>query len=306
MKLIRNSDIQKLNISGKDCYNWVEEGLKLKGNSVLPPKINMTPKDDSIIFYNVMPSIIPNKNIAGVKVVNRYPRTPSIDSQILLYNFGTGELLAVIDGNFITSMRTGAVCAHSVMLFAKEDFYKIGIIGLGDTAKASLDVLLEVCKKPLNIKLYKYKDHAEKFMERYEKNPNIKWEVTQSYEDTISNSDVVISCVTYTDTLFAKDEYYTEGCLVVPVHTRGFQNCDLFFDKVFCDDVEHIKKFKHFDKFKSLAEVSEVVVGKKTGRQTQNQRILAYNIGISLHDIYFAQKIYNMCGDIAEIPSLKE
>ena len=28
---------------------------------------------------------------------------------------------------------------------------------------------------------------------------------------------------------------------VIPVHTRGFQNCDLFFDKVFADDTDHVK-----------------------------------------------------------------
>ena len=79
------------------------------------------------------------------------------------------------------------------------------------------------------------------------------------------------------------------------MHTRGFQNCDLFFDKVFADDTNHVKGFKYFDKFQSFAELSEVLTGQKNGRASDEERILSYNIGIALHDIYFASKIYTLC-----------
>ena len=80
--------------------------------------------------------------------------------------------------------------------------------------------------------------------------------------------------------------------MVIPVHTLGFTNCDLFFDKVFADDYGHVKHFKYFDKFKSFAEVSDVVNGIKPGRENDEERILVYNIGIALHDIYYAGQIY--------------
>ena len=35
------------------------------------------------------------------------------------------------------------------------------------------------------------------------------------------------------------DEYFKEGCTVIPICTMGFQNCDLFFDRVFTDEIEH-------------------------------------------------------------------
>ena len=74
---------------------------------------------------------------------------------------------------------------------------------------------------------------------------------------------------------------------MVPIHTRGFQNCDLFFDKVFADDYGHVKHFQYFDRFRSFGEVSGVVTNKITGRDNNTQRILVYNIGIAIHDIYF-------------------
>lgn len=81
---------------------------------------------------------------------------------------------------------------------------------------------------------------------------------------------------------------------MVPIHTLGFTNCDLFFDKVFADDYGHVRHFKNFNQFKKFGEVCDVVNGKIPGRENNKERILAYNIGISVHDVNFAQHIYGM------------
>ncbi len=78
----------------------------------------------------------------------------------------------------------------------------------------------------------------------------------------------------------------------MPIHTRGFTNCDLVFDKVYADDTAHVHGFKNFGKFRFFAEVADVVNGKAPGRESETERILAYNIGLSIHDIYLAEKIY--------------
>lgn len=75
--------------------------------------------------------------------------------------------------------------------------------------------------------------------------------------------------------------------------TRGFQNCDLAFDKIFCDDIGHISNFKYFKQYKSVAVMTDVFTGENLGRTSDDERILAYNIGISVQDIYFTWQIYN-------------
>ena len=76
------------------------------------------------------------------------------------------------------------------------------------------------------------------------------------------------------------------------MHTRGFTNCDLFFDKVFVDDIGHVDHFKNFGKFRYCAEVSDVVNRRSPGREHADERILAYNIGVSLHDVFYASRLY--------------
>ena len=48
---------------------------------------------------------------------------------------------------------------------------------------------------------------------------------------------------------------------------------------------------------KRFAEVSDVVNGLNPGRENNDERILVYNIGISIHDINFAYHIYEMLKD---------
>lgn len=297
MKVITFKDISDLKIQPKLYYEWVSDMILHKKKSQLPPKISMKMSEGQ--FCNIMPSIISTEqsgNIGGVKIVNRYPnRNPSLDSQIILMNMDTGDFLSIMDGNIITAMRTGAVAVHSINLFAKKDFKKISIMGLGNTARATLMILESVFPdREFDIKILKYKNQAEMFIKRFEKYKNLHFTVVDDGPSLISDSDVVISCVTYFAEDFCEDKYFNEGVLLVPVHTRGFANCDLFFDKIYGDDFNHIKDFKNFSKFKSFCEVSDVVNGISIGRENDKERILAYNIGVSIHDINFAAHIYQL------------
>ncbi len=295
MKIITFRDIKKLSISPATCYEWVSETIRDKDKYILPPKISLKPRDG--VFCNVMPTI--GGEVGGVKVVTRYPeREPSLDSKLLLMNADSGDFLALMDADFITAMRTGAVAAHSIRLFAKTGYSTIGIMGLGNTARAALLVLLEVEReKQFSVKLLRYKTQAENFIERFAEYKNVSFEIVDTPREIVRGSDVVISAITYTDGDICADEDFDEGVLVVPIHTRGFTNCDLFFDKVFADDEGHVCHFGNFSRFRSFAEVSDVVNGRKKGRENDRERILAYNIGLSIHDVFFASKIYEMLRD---------
>ena len=274
MKVVTGEAIEKLQIPLTTFYRWVVEALTAKEHAILPPKTSLSLPGD--IFFNTMPCILPYKKVEGVKMVNRYPhRTPAITAQIVLHDLESGQLLAFMDAEYITSMRTGAVAAHSIELFAKTGYRVLGLIGLGATARATLDILLAVApNKPFTIKLYGYKDHAQRFMERYRQHKHLEFVVCADYDATVKGSDVIISCVTVAKQNFCSDDKYDEGCLVVPIHTRGFQNCDLFFDKIFGDDTGHICKFEYFNKFRSFTEVSQVITGQSKGRESDRERIL--------------------------------
>ena len=310
MKIITFQDIAALNIAPTLCYDWAETMIKNKKQALLPPKISMKPFDG--VFCNVMPCIIPGEaktNWGGVKVVTRYPnRVPSLESRILLMNADNGEFLALMDGTWITTMRTGAVAAHSIMLLGKKDFSIVGIMGLGNVVRSTLLVLVnKLPDREFHIKLLKYKGQEEDLARRFSAYKNLHFSFVDTPEEMVKGSDVVLSGATYLPNDVCADECFDEGILVEPIHTLGFTNCDLFFDKVFADDLGHVHHFKNFDKFKQFAEVCEVVNGEKPGRENDGERILAYNIGISVHDINFAASIYRLMmeqGTLSALPDV--
>ena len=303
MKIISQQQIRSLNISPVDCVNWVKESFLMKPSVQLPPKISLHPQGSD--FFNTMPVIIPEPyNVFSVKIVHRIAgATPSLGSDVLLYNSKTGKLMAMLDADWITTMRTGAVAALTIQMFRKSSTNAYGLIGLGNTARATLLCLLETEPEIKHkVILLKYKDQAEQFIERFADYHNVEFQIYDNTVDIVRDADAVISCITDAKELLCPDDgLFREGCLVMPVHSRGFQNCDLFFDKVFGDDTGHVQGFRYFDKFKKFAEVSDVLLDKVPGRENDSERILSYNMGLGLHDAVYATKLYkmleNVCGD---------
>lgn len=297
MHIITFKEIQSLGIDPAQCCAWVDEALRVKGSSLLPKKISLSPEGMHNVFYNTMPSLIPAIQRGGVKLVTRYPkRTPALDSELLLYDMASGDCLALMDADWITTMRTGAVAAHSIKLLAKSGFTRVGFIGLGNTARATFLCLHSLFpERNLEVGLLRYKDQHKNFRDRFSDVANVSFTEFEHVEAMASWCDVLVSCVTAADHDFCSPDCFERGVLLVPVHTRGFAECDLVFDKVFADDRKHVSPFKYFERFEpKLTEVADVVRNVALGRESDEERILVYNIGISLHDIYFASKIYDM------------
>lgn len=143
MKIIDFETIRNLSISPADCVKWVETALRMKYDSCLPHKISMTIEPD--VFFNTMPSYLPSCGRFGVKVVSRFPkREPALVSDILLYDATNGDFLALMDGSWITAMRTGAVAALSIQYLRTSSAREYAFMGLGNTARATLLCLMAV------------------------------------------------------------------------------------------------------------------------------------------------------------------
>ena len=173
------------------------------------------------------------------------------------------------------------------------------MMGLGNIARATALCLIdgnqetEDRKQRITLRLLRYKDQAEKFAKQFQDFPNVSFEIIDDSRSFAAEADVLISCVTVApQLLFPDDSLFRPGVTLIPVHMRGFQNCDLFFDKVFGDDTSQIQNFKYFNQFRQYDEFHHVLQGRNPGRTSQDERILCYNYGIALHDITFASKIY--------------
>lgn len=315
MKIITHQQICDLNISPKTCTDWIRESFEMKADAQLPAKISVHPADYD--FFTSMPCLLPPSDEAdkcryfGIKEVHRIEgAVPSLGSDIMLYNANTGELLALIDADWITAMRTGAVAAVSAKVLRKSNANTYGFVGLGNTARAAMLCILEQePEKHFNVQLLRYKDQAEQFIERFSHYTNVSFDVVDDINKMAATVDVFISCITSANGLLVEDEtMFKPGITVLPVHMRGLQNCDCTFDRVFGDDTDHVKGFRFFPQYKDYNEIGEVLAGRDPGRRSEQQRIIDYNYGLGLHDVVFAGKIYEMLStcDSIDITMQKE
>ena len=296
MRNISDKEIVDLGITPAECVEWVTEAFKMKHECQLPAKMSVHPQGND--FITTMPCLLPSEyNTFGVKVVSRVVgRVPALKSDLLLFDTISGEIKAKVETNWITSMRTGAVAALAIKTFRKSESKIYSFMGLGNTAKATMKCLHAVlADEEFVVRLLRYKDQAERFAQEFAYLPNVIFEIVDTATELIDGADVVVSCITDANGVIEENvSLFKPGVLVVPVHTRGFQNCDTVFDKVFADDTAHVRGFKYFDQFRAFAEIGEVLRGEKIGRESNEERILSYNIGLGLHDVYYSHKIYAM------------
>ena len=296
MKIISQAQIKALGISPKTCVEWVKESFSIKKDAQLPAKISVHPQ--GFDFYTAMPCLLPAQyDRVGLKMVHRVKgAVPSLGSDILLYEASTGALLALMDCDWITAMRTGATAVYAAQTFRKQGPVTYSFVGLGNTARATMLCLLETePDTPHKVLLKRYKDQAEQFIERFSAYRNVSFEIVDTVPGMIAASDVIFSCITDADGLFCEDEScFRRGCTLIPVHVRGFQNCDLFFDKVYGDDTAPLRAWKYFSQYRHYAELQDVIDGKDPGRENDEERILSYNYGLALHDTFYAAKIYEL------------
>ena len=139
MKIIDHETIKGL-VSPAKAFELVKDDFIRKAEWILPPKTSL--KHKSADFFNVMPCMMPSQGFAGVKMIfRRAGRVPTLTSKIVIFDYKTGDALALLDGDYITVLRTGAVAALAAETFAVKNFSRIGLFGLGNTAYATFDVL---------------------------------------------------------------------------------------------------------------------------------------------------------------------
>lgn len=205
-----------------------------------------------------------------------------------------------MDGTYITAIRTAAVSGIAAKFFTRTDSEVLTIIGTGiqGTYHAlSLNHILP------NIKTIRILDKYESSMKSFQEavgpilGSKVTIEVAKSYEDAMTGSDVIVTATSrLTETIFS-DEWVKPGALVLPIHSRGWnKNVITKMDKMVTDDWEQFTHFVsgRYDLPDTHTELSEVVTGKKPGREDDQEWIIDFNIGLAIHDIVMAGRVLEL------------
>ncbi len=103
----------------------------------LRPHLAVSPADGLCL---VMPAYLAGSGALGVKLLTLFPhnpeqhRLPTINALVLLFDVENGLPLALMDGGWLTALRTGAASGVATRLLAREDARTLALFGAGAQA----------------------------------------------------------------------------------------------------------------------------------------------------------------------------
>jgi alanine dehydrogenase len=223
---------------------------------------------------------------------------PGHQSLIILYDPETGVPQAVMDGNFITIIRTGAVGAIASKYLARKDSKIAAIIGCGTQGRIQLTAL----RMNFNLSDVRCYDSIQENAKTYAEGMSIPRSPINPCthpEDTVRGADIVVT-TTPSMKPIVRAEWVSKGTHInaMGADTKGKQEIypELFQkSKVVVDDYKQCSELgetqHNLDFVKNHgihAQLGEVILGEKPGRENDNEITLFDATGIAFQDLVTA------------------
>jgi alanine dehydrogenase len=306
--LLKQSEIKGL-VSMKEVIDSVEAGFTAyaKREVQMPAKKYLFfPEGD----LRVMPCYVRGREEAAVKCVNVHPKNPinnelpTVMAIIELIDPKTGFPLAVMDGTWVTDMRTGASAGVATKYLARPDSETLGIIGAGRQACTQLMAMDEVMKIE-KAKVYcRTCSTRTKFARNATATYGFEVEAVKSPKEAVKDVDVIVTTTPSRKPLI-KVDWISPGTHInaMGADAPSKQELDtnlLQKSKIVVDSWEQAKHSGEINVPVSQgilkrndihAKLGEIIIGKKVGREKDEITIFD-STGLAVQDTVTAWQIY--------------
>ena len=315
MLLLNEQDIRKV-FDMNDAIDSNIEAYKIfsSGNAVVPLR-QVIAADEGRGNFAFMPAYSSKLGAAGIKIVNIFPGNrergeATTIGQVLLMDDKNGEVLALMDGSFITKFRTGAASGAAFKLFARNDA-KIGcLIGTGGQADCQLEAMLAACNldevRIAARDFAKTEKCAEEMSERF-KDSGAKLIAYDDANEAVDGADVIVVVTVSTEPVFDANRV-KKGAVVSGVgsYTAEMNEIDpkLFklADKIYFDskdaciaesaDIQIPLREGLVSLGGLTGDIGEYALGEISGRESDDEIIIFKNVGLGILDLVIAKLIY--------------
>lgn len=291
--------------------NIVEQAFekRTKGRVLLPDKISQVFNEETQERINCMPATLLDEQVSGVKWVSVFP--PNTEKQLLnvtgviiLSSLKTGYPLAMIDGTYITAVRTAALGAIAAKYLSRKEATTIGFIGAGEQARMHLKMIKEVRPiKECYVASADTTSENEFIMQLIDIYPDIKFVSCDSdYGKAVEKADIIVTAVSCQLPLL-KAKHIKPGTTYI--HVGGWEDeyaVAQKADKIICDEWESVKHRSqtlsrmYYEGLLTdeniYADIGKIISGEKPGRENDDEFIYFNSVGLAFIDVLFAYKIY--------------
>lgn len=308
---LSRSDVERVGLSMNEIISALEEMFREKGAGrvEMPPKPGIHTRPDS--FIHAMPAHIPALGSAGMKWVSGYPANqskglPYITGLLILNDPETGIPIAVMDCSWITAQRTGAATAVAAKRLARPGSSTAGIIACGVQGRSNLEALSCIYSIS-SVKAYDVAPEvARKYADEMSRRLNLVIEPVGTPREAVSGMDLVVTSgpILKHPRPVIERGWLAEGAFACPLDFDSYWTGAAFAeaDKIATDDLQQLDYYRREGYFRDTpapyADLGEIVAGVKPGRERDDERIIAVNLGIALSDMAVAIRIYRRAQEL--------
>jgi len=294
----------------KDAYASLSSGT-----AVVPLRTRLPiPNSEALSLF--MPAFVSSQdgNALAIKVVSLFPTNPArglafIQAAVLVFDAETGRAMALLEGSSLTAIRTGAAGGAAIDLLSRADSKVAAIFGAGAQGRTQLEAACTVRKIEtafiFDADIGKANSFAEEMRGKGLITNDIR--VASNAREAIENADIICTATTATKPVFDNKDLkagthisavgsYTADMQEVPAET--IQRAKVVVDSRSASleeagDLIQPIRAGLFDESHIHAELGEIVLGRKAGRQSQDEITYFKSVGIAVQDAMAAQVALN-------------
>jgi ornithine cyclodeaminase len=256
-----------------------------------------------------MPAYLDDTASSAVKVVSVYPDNaryglPIVIATVIVLDAETGQPRALMDGTYLTALRTGAASGLATDLLAKADATVLGVIGAGAQARTQIEAVLAV--RPIEeIRVFSRSGADSFVVELSSRYPKLNIWATRDASEALQGADVLVAATTSSTPVI-------EASDVKPgAHINGVGSYTPTMQEIAADVVTRAKivvdsrqsclaeagdllmpinsGLLHVESI--YAEIGEIAAGLKPGRTTPEEITFFKSVGTAVQDVTVAARV---------------
>ena len=314
MLILSREEIAK-SITMEEAIRAVEAAFAAHANgyTVTPPRISMTTRDNHGHFL-CMPSLVDDRAsspVLSVKIYSEFSRNPQRGlplayASFLLIDPMNGQPLALLEGMYLTGIRTGAASAVAARYLARRNAEQLGLIGTGFQAFFQAWGLSQV--RPIkHLVIYDRSSvtmHA--FAKRARRKLRLSVSCARSPDEVAVSSDILVTATNSCEPVF-EGAKLRDGTMVIAIGSfhpqeREVDSKTVMRSKIYVDSYEGalaeagdllipIKKGE-ISRDDIKGELGELVTRRVPGRQSDEEVTLFKAVGLAIEDAVVAKTAY--------------
>ncbi len=240
----------------------------------------------------------------GIKTVSVFEgnparRLPRLLATYALHDAATGALLALMDGAYLTAVRTAATSALAATYLARPESSRLGVFGTGVQARFHLEALRARFPVAEALAVGRAADRAATFARAVERELGMRVRAAEGAEELLAQADIVVTATTAGVPLFPGHLLRPGQCvLAVGAFTPTMRELDTVAvqrARVFVDTWEGALAEAGdlliplgegaIPRTHLLGDLGALVTGRVLGRQGDGEITLFKSVGSALEDL---------------------